>query len=388
MPLDPERERSRLFEGLARCLEGLARPRPLLVILEDLHWAGATTSSMLEFLARHVSQHAVLIVVTYREEETPRAHPLRDLRRRLQSEGQLRHLALGPLSMGALESLVAQMPALGSATGPIARKLYVESEGQPFFLSELIRESEGQPFFSARFGRYWNAVSAREQAAPAQDERLGAFSHRSRAPSAPLGVRTLIAARMARLSPEARSLAEVASVVGAAFTVELVREMSGRDESGVLDSLDELLDRGLVSEVVGRSQADYSFTHHLIQAAIYADIPPALAVRRHRRLAQAMEEIYPQRHDELAGELALHFDLGNEPDKAAKYYLVAARRAAGIFAGEEALRYLSRALELSHDPVDALRSARLAREHRQSPGRSSGTAGRPEAVGPSRRDAR
>ncbi len=97
VPLDPERERSRLFEGLARCLEGLARPRPLLVILEDLHWAGATTSSLLEFLARHVSQHPVLILATYREEETPRAHPLRDLRRRLQGESQLRHLALGPL---------------------------------------------------------------------------------------------------------------------------------------------------------------------------------------------------------------------------------------------------------------------------------------------------
>jgi tetratricopeptide (TPR) repeat protein len=64
-----------------------------------------------------------------------------------------------------------------------------------------------------------------------------------------------------------------------------------------------------------------------------------------------MEDIYPQRHDELAGELAMHFDLGSEHDKAAKYYLVAARRAASIFAGEEALRYLSRALELSHDPA-------------------------------------
>src|SRR5206468_3992276 len=107
LPLDPERERTRLFEGLARCLEGLARPRPLLIILEDLHWAGSATANLIEFLARRVSQHAVLIVATYREEETPRAHPLRDLRRRLQREDLLRHLALGPLHLGALESMVA-----------------------------------------------------------------------------------------------------------------------------------------------------------------------------------------------------------------------------------------------------------------------------------------
>ncbi len=326
-PLDPEREQTRLFEGLARCLEGLAQARPLLVILEDLHWASVATASMLEFLARHISGHAVLIVVTYREEETTRAHPLRDLRRRLQREGQLRHLALGPLHMAALERLVAQMPVLGppGEAAEVARKLYAESEGQPFFLSELVRELlEAEP--------------------EAQGKAGGGGDN-----PAPRGVRSLIAVRTSRLSPEARSLAEIASVVGVAFTVELVHEMSGRDESEVLDSLDELLNRGLVSEVAGRSRADYAFTHHLIQAAIYADMSPALAARRHRRLGQAMEDIYPQRHEELAGELALHFDLGGKPEQATAYYLMAARRALDIFAGEETLRYLSRGLELSQD---------------------------------------
>ncbi|MEP6774676.1 MAG: AAA family ATPase, partial [Chloroflexota bacterium] len=344
LPLDPERERIRLFEGLARCLECLARPRPLLIILEDLHWAGAATANLIEFLARRASQHAVLIIATYREEETQRAHPLRDLRRRLQREDQLRHLALGPLHLGALENMVAQMPALGALavetetdSAMIARKLYLESEGQPFFLSELIRE-------------LLEAVPAQEQAGHDLAGQVPPRAYPPESPSAPRGVSTLIAARMARLSPEARSIAEVASVVGAAFTVELVREVSRLDESLVLHSLDELLDRGLVSEVAGRSQADYAFTHHLIQASVYADMPVGLAARRHRRLARTMEEIYPQRRAELAGELALHFDLGNEPARAAEYYLEAARLVLGLFADEEALRFASRGLELSHDP--------------------------------------
>ncbi len=344
LPLDPERERIRLFEGLARCLEGLARPRPLLIILEDLHWAGAATANLIEFLARRASQHAVLIVATYREEETPRAHPLRDLRRRLQREDQLRHLALGPLHLGALESMLAQMPALSTSVGPtdvgvstIARKLYMESEGQPFFVSELIRE-------------LLEVTPAQEQTGQDEASQAPSRAYPPESLAAPRGVRTLIAARVARLSPEARSIAEVASVVGAAFTVELVREVSGLDEFRVLHSLDEMLDRGLVSEVAGRSQADYAFTHHLIQASIYADMLHGLASRRHRRLAQAMEEIYPQRRGELAGELALHFDLGNEPERAAQYYLEAARVVLGLFADDEALGFVSRGLELSHDP--------------------------------------
>ena len=97
-PLDPERERTRLFESIATCLGGLSEARPLLVVLEDLHWAGEATASLLEFLARRVSQQALLIVATYREEETPRYHPLRDLRRRLQRENRLRHVALGSLA--------------------------------------------------------------------------------------------------------------------------------------------------------------------------------------------------------------------------------------------------------------------------------------------------
>lgn len=330
-PLDPERERTRLFEGLARCLEGLAQPRPLLLILEDLHWAGAATAGLLEFLARRAGQHALLIVITYRAEETPRAHPLRDLRRRLEREQQLQHLALGPLPLAALEDLVAQVPQLGPVTGAIAHQLYAASEGQPFFLGELIREVL--------------------EAAPGVPPTSAAGAHEPVGPAAPRGVRTLIAARLARLSAEAQALAEVAAVAGTAFALELVGEVSGWEESQLLARMDELIDGGLVHELVGHSQADYAFTHYLVQAAIYAEMPSAQAVRRHRRLAQAMEEIYAGHLDDLAAELARHFDRGHEPEQAAHYYLAAAHRALGVYADEEARRYLSRGLEIARDPA-------------------------------------
>ena len=161
----------------------------------------------------------------------------------------------------------------------MARRLYEESEGQPFFLSELVREVlRGEPASQLESSQAFDSV----------------------VPPARSGVQTLIAARMNRLSPEARLLAEVASVAGAAFSVELIREVNGRGEFEVLHHLDELLDRGLVSELAGGVDVNYAFTHHLIQAAIYSAIPAELASRRHRRIAHVMEELYPQHLDELS----------------------------------------------------------------------------------------
>lgn len=324
--LDPERERMRFFEAIARCLERLANPRPVLLILEDLHWADLATMALLEFLARRVPLHALLILVTYREEETARAHPLRDLRRRLQHEQRISHLPLAELPAQAIEALVAQLPALAAQGGGLVDTLYQESEGHPFYLVELIRErlESGKP-------------------GPSAGSRQ---------------VQAMIQGRVAQLSADARALAEVAAVVGPAFDVELVRGVSGWNERQVLDGIGELLDRHLVSEAHGHGGSDYVFSHHLIHAVIYEGMPPVERKRRHRRVAQLLEEIYPQRLAELASELAAHWDRGGEPEPATRYYLQAARYALAVYADEAALAHLSRALVLTAD--EWMRSSLLA----------------------------
>ncbi len=333
-PLDPDRERQRLFEALARCLEGLAQPRPMLLILEDLHWAGTATMALIEFLAHRVSHQSILVLITYREEEAPRAHPLRDLRRRLQREGLVSHLTLGRLSAPAIAELVAHASGLGSQVGALANRLYAESEGNPFFLGELMRD--------------W-LESGRVIAETAGRPLHGEAAVGGDMPASPGGVQAVIAGRLARLTPPAQNLAEVAAVVGSAFDVELVREVSGWDEGQALDALEELLDRQLVREAGGRSRSDYTFAHHLIQATIYTETPKASRTRRHRRVAQVMEELYPERREELSSHLAIHFDRGGLPASAADYYLRAARRSLAVYADDEALAHLTRTLELASD---------------------------------------
>jgi DNA-binding SARP family transcriptional activator/predicted ATPase len=334
-PLDADRDQTRLFEAVARVLAGLALPRPVLLILEDLHWAGAATMALLEFLARRAPQHSLLIVADFRDEQTSRNHPLRELRRRLQREDLVSPIALGRLSPEAVGSLVARVPGLAAVAGDMASRLYAESEGNPLFLGERIRDllESGQG-----------------------DVTL-----------APLTIEAIIASRLRRLSDQGQALAAIAAVAGLAFDVELVAQVAGWGEDQVLHSLDELLDHQVLRAIGGRQGADYAFTHHLIQAAVYAGIPEDDLRRRHRRVAQVMEEIYAPRLDEIAAELALHFDRGQAPAPAAQYYLRAGRRALAVSAADEALAHLSRGLELATDMrlrFDLLALAEIIHAHR------------------------
>lgn len=318
VPLDPEREHARLFEALARCLEGLAQPRPLLLVLDDLHWAGAATLAWLEFLAPRLAHWPVLIVGTYREEEATRDHPLRVLRRRLQQANLVSHLALGQLDASAIQKIAERFVPDASLRATFAESLYATSDGNPFFVSELIREW-------MESGKTITALHA------------------------PPTIEATIAGRLARLSPAANDLCEVASVIGTSFDTDLVRAVAGWSEAQTLDALDELLDHQLVREAGGRSRFDYVFTHHLIQSTIYATMPADTRTRRHRRVAHVMAGLGLP--DESAGELAMHWDRGGEPERAAENYWRAARYALALYADDEALAHIQRALELTTQPA-------------------------------------
>lgn len=324
-PLDLERERLRLFDAVAACFEKLARPRPLLLLLEDLHWAGEATLSLLEFLVQRAAAAPVLIVATYRDEETPRQHPLRQVRRRLQKATLADHIALTGLSTNALIDWLAAAlpPAVDACRLPqLAARLWAASEGNPLFVSLLMQ--------------------------PQPEAETNWLDQIERDPqhTLPESLRAIIANRLAQLGPTARTVAEIAAVAGPIFSTELVREVGGWSEANVLDALNELLDRRLVHEAGSPRQFDYAFAHVVIQQTLYAGLPPERLKQRHRRVGQIMEELYADRLLEISGELALHFDRGGEPSRAVAYYRRTAYRLINLYADSEALNAIERALEL------------------------------------------
>ena len=319
--LDPERDRRRLFEAISVVLTRLAAARPLLVELEDLHWAGPATVGLLEDLARNLAGHPILVVATYREEELERGHPLRHVRRRLLREGLVDRVSVGLLSQREVEAAI--VPFVPEAGRPeLARELYARTDGNPFFLGELVRD---------RLERVAAGGAAGGDATPP-------------------ALHETIAARLGRLSEPARAVTATAAVIGRAFDLELVRAIGGWRERELLDALDELVERGIVREA-GAGGSDYAFAHHLIQAGAYERTPPAERPRRHRRVARALEELYPARVDELAIEIAHHFEAGAEPEPAARYFARAAANALDLLANDDALAFAGRGLALAGDPA-------------------------------------
>jgi len=324
--VEPARERMRLFEAYANVWEAIGARRPVVLIVEDVHWAGSTTLALLGQFARRESGGRVLLLATYREDELALAHPLHALRRRIEREGGGSHVALGRLLRADIEQLVDALGAFDD--GPaLARMLHERSDGNPFFLDEILR------------GLTESGALRVADAAWSFDAAAGA--------ALPAAVRGAVLSRVERLDDRARALAEVAAVAGRGFDVGLLRETTGWPEASVLDALETLVDRRILAERGVHGGFDYVFGHQLIQAVVYDRIAPAIRTRRHHRIAHVMTALYPEQRDDLAAELALHWDRGGEPGAAAREYFVAAQRALAVYGNEEARRHLDRAIALT-----------------------------------------
>ncbi len=312
--IDAERGRSRLLEGLAAVVQGLSRERPLLLVLEDLQWAGEATLFALEYLARRVVAFPALILATYRNEAGDAARAVQPLRRKLQLENVASHLSLGGLSNEAICDLARSLPALAPDAEAVGAHVHAVSAGNPLFAVELLRETaeSGVRETSSRF------------------------------------LRAMIEARMSRISENARKIGEVASVVGATFDADMLRDISGLTENAVLDGMSELLGRSLVREV-GRVHFAFAFSHELIASAMYEGIELQRRAQWHRRVATTIERLASD-PDEAAGTLAYHYDKGGDAEQAAAYYFESANRSFKIFANQEALAGATRGLELSREP--------------------------------------
>ncbi len=310
-PLGPDSERARLFDALAQAFAALARPRPVLVILEDLHRAGAATLEAIGAIAPRLTRSPILFVATYRHNETARSHPLRTLIHATRAVSE--SIDVGPLNKREVGLLVAAIAPGGATT--------------PDFLTALIRRSGGNPLFVTEL------LHDRGRAGPESFV-------------VPPTVSAMMQERVASLAPASRTVAEIAAVAGEAFTVDMVREIARLPEGELLDGLDELLDRHLVRESTERGRYEYAFTHHLVHAAIYEGISTDARTRRHRRVARILETTVADNLGEQAGEIALHFERGGEPTRAAVHYASAARRAAQLNANVEACALVARALAL------------------------------------------
>ncbi len=328
-PLTEPWQRQRLFEALTRAI--LGSPQSLLVLLDDLQWCDRDTLEWLHYLLRFDPQARLLILGTLRPEE-PADQPWATLLADLRHSDQLIEIELGPLDETETGTLAAQV-AGREFDATLAARLFEETEGNPLFVVEMVRMG----------------LSAAGQAAIAcAPDHL------------PPKVQAVLATRLAQLSPPARELANVAAVIGRAFSADVLANASGVEEETLVRGLDELWRRRVVRE---QGADAYDFSHDKLCEVAYASLGAARRRLLHRRVAEALETLHAADLDSVSGQIAVHYDEAGLAGHAVCYYQRAAEAAQQVYASPTTIAYLSRALELTPETDRAGRYALLlARE--------------------------
>lgn len=306
--IEPDNEPARVFGALTRAFAALAQTRPMLLILEDMHWAERSSIAALEFLARRLALAPILVVATYRDDETGGRHLLRRARIDTTTANIARTMLLRPLSLDDVAHVAKEIAAIPPDS---ARALHKSTDGNPLLLAQLLEDP----------------ANIRFDDVPKLSE--------------------VIDARLERLTPEARAVAEVASLMGQRFSGEVVREAGGWDPAAFQDALDELVERRIVREATGRGAFDYAFGHQAICEAVASEATARRAPDRHRRIARSIEKFHPELLPEFAATVARHYELAGEPDGAARHLLSAGKRALDLAAVDEARTHIARGLTLA-----------------------------------------
>ena len=331
--LEPEQARFRLFDSITAFLKTASHRQPLVLVLDDLHWADQPSLLLLQFVARELAGARLLLIGTYRDMELSRQHPLAEALGELNRERLFQRVLLRGLSQEDVGRFI-EMTSGNSAPQGLIEAVHTQTEGNPLFVTEVVRmlvqegELSGDPSTGSRRTGETDSWTIR----------------------IPEGVREVIGRRLNRLSQRCNEALTVASILGREFTLAqlspLVEEVS---EDRLFEVLEEALAARVIEELP-QSVGRYQFTHALIQETLAAELSLTRRVRLHARIAQALEQLYGDDAEAHAAELAHHFAQAQTltgPEKLARYSLVAGERALASYAFEDARAHFERGMAAS-----------------------------------------
>jgi predicted ATPase/DNA-binding winged helix-turn-helix (wHTH) protein len=329
--------RDRMLRELAEAVETLTLERPLLLVVEDLHWSDLATLDWLAFVARRRAAARLLVLGTYRPADAVmRAHPVHTVAQELQRQERCTELVLHYLSeVGVVAYLAQRFETLEFPEG-LAWVLHRHTNGNPFFLVTVVQELMRQGVL-AQQGTGWTLRSDLDAVASC----------------VPDSIRHLIEYQLAHVSAEEQDILAVASAAGVEFAAAAVAAGVEQDTEHVETRCDALARRGqfLVSRGIdewpdGTVATRYRFSHDLYHEVLYDRVPANRRVRWHRQIGARLETGYGARARELAAELAMHFVRGRDLVRAVRYLHSAGEQALQRSAHQEAIAHFTHALTL------------------------------------------
>jgi tetratricopeptide (TPR) repeat protein len=329
---DPETERYRLFDAVTAWLGDVSAETPVLLVLDDLQWAAKPTLLLLRHVLRSSESLRLLVLVTYRDTDVGRTHPLGELLSDVRRVVGWERIPLAGIDVPGVAAYLEQVAGhdLDEEGEELARVLWRETEGNPFFVAEVLRHFAESGALERRDGRWGLSATI---------DDLGI----------PEGVRDVIGRRLSRLSEEANRVLACAAVIGLEFEPSLIQTAGAFPEDVVLCALEEAVATRLVIDVPGPAPRN-RFSHALVRATLYDELTAARRVSLHRRVAEAIETAHGGALDDHLPALAHHWARAAAPtaetSRAVDYAIRAGRRALAQLAYDEAASYYRQALEL------------------------------------------
>ena len=336
--LPAEEDRRYTFNSISRYMRRSAAARPIMLILDDLHWGDDSTLLLLEHLALNLTDVPVFVVGTYRDVELAASRPLARTMELLVRQRAAQRLSLKRLTEEDVKSMLYRLSG-SSPPDVLVRAIYSETEGNAFFVEEVFRHLLEEGKLLDADGTWQSNLELDEL-------------------DVPEGVRLVISRRLERLRGETMRILSAAAVVGRVFDYDLLPEIADIANLDALDAIDEAERAHLITPMKGRS-ARYSFVHELVRQTLLTDISLPRRQRLHLQIADAIERKYATDLDRHTSDLAHHLyqaGAAADPSKTITYLISAGDKALKTAASEEALRAFEDALSLV---VDDLQRARL-----------------------------
>jgi type II secretory pathway predicted ATPase ExeA/tetratricopeptide (TPR) repeat protein len=342
---------ARLARELGDALSAAARSRPVVMVLEDLHWADPSTAELLRHLAHRATRIALLILVTLRAEEAAAAgSPFNQILAELEARGICDTIELTRLDEAGVREYLDRRFSLGESLMPLASLLSKATEGQPLFLTSLVQ------LFIQRgdvqhVGEAWSLIT------PIDRLHLGI----------PRTVQAVIRRKLAALEQTDRGLLQHASIEGHEFSTAVLSALVDIDPTTLEERLNGITKAsGIVTALGPERYADgtwgarYQFAHAVYHNVVYDDLTPSRRADLHRQVAKRLEGLHSGRTAAIAAQLARHFKDGREAARAFEYYVQAGDNSMTLSAGLEADGHYSQAIELARTDGIQIEPGRIA----------------------------
>ncbi len=342
-PLDlpAEQQRRYLFNSVLEFLDRSTRELPMVMLLDDLHWADESSLLLLEHVALQLDRLPLLFVGTYRDVELDVGRPFAKMRADLVRRGLGQRILVRRFDEGDVATLLA---ALGGSEPPptLVEAIFTETEGNPFFVTEVFQHLDEEGLLFDDQGEWLSDLDV---------EKL----------EVPEGARLVIGRRLERLAPATVKVLGSAAIIGLRFELGVLEEAAVGDPDEVLDAIEEAEAAQLIAPRPGRRAARYEFVHALVRQTLLDALSVPRRQRGHLRVAEAMEKAWGAAAGERAGEIAHHLyqsAAAADPEKTRRYLALAAQQSIEAAAFDEAVTLVDRALE-DDDDCDAEELGRL-----------------------------